>query len=198
MIKISKFTFLISMALLLGLSVVPVSADPVPYAGTATLCYIGAKAPLVKQQGQGEESHVSGLVSVYFIQTAPIGVDPPAGLVNGWELLTSDMKISTEAYWLDWTGVLTPTAYLGATGTVLKETASIKTKDLSKISGTWQGTGDLAGTSVDYVLTIVPDAAPDCPREYPPQCEELAGGCLPAEAPYVEKTTVYEMSGFVN
>jgi len=196
--KISKFVFTTSTALLLTWGTLQVSADPIPYAGTATLCYVGGEAPSVEQKGEDGVSHVSGLVSVYFIQTAPVGTEPPAGLVNGWELLVSDMKISKEAYWLDWTGVLTPTAYSHMTGTVLKETASIKTKDLSTLSGTWQGTGDLAGTSVDYVLTVVPGAVPDCPSERPPQCEDIAGGCLPAKPPYVEDFIIYDMSGFVN
>jgi hypothetical protein len=196
--KVSKYVFTTSVALLFGLEVLHLSADPLPYAGTATLCYVGAEAPSVEQKGEDGVSHVSGLVSVYYIQTAPVGTGPPAGLVNGWELVVSDMKISKETYWLDWTGVLTPTAYSHMTGTVLRETASLKTKDLSTLSGTWQGTGDLVGTSVDYVLTVVPGATPDCPSEYPPQCEDMAGGCHPAKPPYVEDFIVYEMSGFVN
>jgi hypothetical protein len=196
--RISKFIFTTSTALLLAWGVLQVSADPLPYAGTASLCYVGAEAPSVEQKGEDGVSHVSGLVSVYYIQTAPVGADSPSGLVNGWELLVSDMKISKEGYWLDWTGVLTPTAYSHLTGTVLRETASIKTTDLSTLSGTWQGTGDLAGTSVDYVLTVAPGATPDCPGEYPPQCEDLAGGCLEAKPPYVEDYIVYDMSGFVN
>ena len=196
--KISKYVFATSVALLLGWGMSQLSADSLPYAGTATLCYVGGEAPTVEQKGEGGVSHVSGLVSVYYIQTAPVGTEPPAGLVNGWELLVSDMKISKDAYWLDWTGVLTPTAYSHVTGTVLKETTSIKTKDLSTISGTWQGTGDLAGTSVDYVLTVAPDTTPDCPSEKPPQCEDITGGCLPAIPPYVGTSVVYDMSGFVN
>lgn len=174
------------------------AADPAPYEGTATLCFIGAAPPSVEQKGKNGVTYVSDAVSLYYIQTAPVGTTPPAGLVNGWEVLTSDMKITNKVYWLDWTGVLTPTAYVGTTGTVLEETASIKTKDLSTLSGTWQGTGDLVGTSVDYVLVLNPAATPDCPSEYPPQCADILGGCLPAEPPYVEGPTVYDMSGFVN
>jgi hypothetical protein len=196
--KLKKFVITASTILLVAWGILPVSADPVPYAGTATLCYVGGEAPSVEQKGEDGVSHVSGLVSIYYIQTAPAGLDSPAGLVNGWELLISDMKISGETYWLDWTGVLTPTTYSHLTGTVLEETTSIKTKDLSTLSGTWQGTGDLAGTSVDYVLTVVPDATPECPGEYPPQCENVAGGCLPAKPPYVENTVVYDMTGVVH
>jgi hypothetical protein len=165
-------------------------ADPVPYAGTATLCFVGAVPPTVEQKGNGGVSYLSGAVSLYYIQT-------DNALVNGWEVLTSDMKITKKVYWLDWTGVLTPTAYVGTTGTVLEETASIKTKDLSTLSGTWQGTGDLLGTSVDYVLVLDPVATPNCPSEQPIQCADV-GGCLPAEPPFVEGPTVYDMSGFVN
>ena len=197
--KISKYMSITSAALLLVCGMmVQVSADPVPYEGTATLCYIGAVPPSVEQKGKSGVTYMSEVVSLYYMETAPIGTEPPAGLVNGWELLTSDMKITGKVYWLDWTGVLIPTVYVGMPGTTLEETASIKTKDLSTLSGTWQGTGDLVGTTVDYVLTIVPDATPVCPSEYPAQCADIEGGCLPAEPPYVEGPTVYEMSGFVN
>lgn len=197
--EIWKYASITSAALLLTLGVVAqVSADPVPYEGTATLCYIGATPPSVEQKGNSGVTYMSDVVSLYYMETAPVGTDPPAGLVNGWELLMSDLKITRKVYWLDWKGVLIPTDYLGVPGTTLEETASIKTKDLSTLSGTWQGTGDLAGTSVDYVLTIIPDATPNCPSEYPAQCAVIVGGCLPAEPPYVEGPTVYAMSGFVN
>jgi hypothetical protein len=187
-----------SAALLLALGVLPVLADSTPYRGTATLCFIGAVPPTVKQADRDGVSRVSDLVSLYYIQTAPPGIDPPVGLVNGWELLTSDMKFTGKEYWLSWTGVLAPTAYADRTGTVLEETASIETKDLSTLSGTWQGTGDLAGTRVDYTLTVIPGATPDCPSEHPPQCADIEGGCLPAESPAVREPTVYDMSGVVN
>lgn len=197
--KLSKYVSITFAALLLALgTVVQVSADPVPYEGTATLCFIGATPPSVEQKGKRGVTYMSDVVSLYYLETAPVGSDPPAGLVNGWEMLTSDMKITAKVFWLDWIGVLIPTDYIGMPGTTLEETASIKTKDLSTLSGTWQGTGDLADTSVDYVLTIIPDATPNCPSEQPAQCADIAGGCLPAEPPFVEGPTVYEMSGFVN
>jgi hypothetical protein len=195
---ICKHGFTTSTALLLALGMSQVLADPTPYKGTATLCFIGAAPPTVKQAGKDGVRSVSGLVSLYYIQTTPPGGDPSVGLVNGWELLTSDMKITGEEYQLDWTGVLTPTAYADTTGTVLEETASIETKDLSMLSGTWLGTGDLAGTRVDYTLTVIPGAQPDCPSEHPPQCKDIEGGCLPAAPPAVREPTVYDMSGVVN
>ena len=197
MSKFSKSAFITSVALLPALAVIDVSADPMPYEGTATLCFVGATPPVVDRKGKSPVSYVSNAVQLYYMQTAPIGEDPPVGLVNGWELLISNMKITKQVYWLDWTGVLIPTDYIGMPGTALEEAASIKTKDLSTLSGTWQGTGDLAGTSVDYVLTIIPDATPDCPSEHPPQCADIVGGCLPAIPPYVQDPAVYAMSGFV-
>lgn len=199
MSMVSKYTVITPVALLLALgAVVPVSADPVPYEGTATLCFIGATPPSVEQKGKNGVTYMSDVVSLYYLETAPVGTDPPYGLVNGWEMLTSDMKITAKVFWLDWIGVLIPTDYIGMPGTTLEETASIKTKDLSTLSGTWHGTGDLAGTSVDYVLTIIPDATPNCPSEQPAQCADITGGCLPAAPPFVTGPTVYEMSGFVN
>ena len=173
-------------------------ADPIPYQGTATLCFIGAVPPSIEQKGEGGVTYVSDMVNLYYIQTAPVGVDPPAGLVNGWELLTSDMKIIEKVYRLDWKGVLTPTAYAGTTGTALEEIASIETSDLSTLSGTWRGSGELADTRVDYLLTVVPGAKADCPSDPPPQCADIAGGCLPAEPPFVEEPIVYDISGYVN
>jgi hypothetical protein len=193
---ITKYAFTISMALLFALGMSQTFAEPMPYEGTATLCFIGAEPPSVEQKGNASPTYVSNVVSLYYIQTAPVGETPPAGLVNGWELLISDMKITRKVYWLDWTSVLVPMDYVGKA--VLEETASVKTSDLSTLSGTLQGTGDLEGTSVDYVLTIIPDATPDCPSEQPLQCADIEGGCLPAVPPYVEGPTVYDISGFVN
>jgi hypothetical protein len=195
---ICKHGFITSAALLLALGMSQVLADSTPYKGTATLCFIGSAPPTIKQAGEDGVSSMSDLVSLYYIQTAPPGLDPPVGLVNGWELLTSDMKIVGKEYQLAWTGVLIPTAYAHKTGTVLAETAYIETKDLSTLSGTWQGKGDLAGTHVDYTLTIIQSATPDCPSEYPPQCADIEGGCLPAEPPAVREPTVYDISGIVN
>jgi hypothetical protein len=192
-----KFISAITLTMALALSGAHASGDSIAYAGTATLCYIGAQAPLVEVSEEDGEKRVSGLVSLYYIQTAPSRAEPPGGLVNGWEVLTSDMKISGEAYTLEWTGVLAPTAYIGMAGTVLKETATVKTRDLSTLSGTWHGSGDLEGTLVDYVLKMIPGAEAKCPDEYPPQCKDMTGGCLPAEAPQVENPVVYDMSGFV-
>ena len=196
MSKVCKYFFSTSTVLLLATGMSQTLADPLPYKGTATLCFIGAAPPPSEQKN--EVGNVAEMISLYYIQTAPVGVDPPSGLVNGWELLLSEMKIIGKMYSLDWTGVLTPTLYAGTTGTVLAETASIKTKDLSTLSGTWQGTGDLRGTRVNYQLTAIPGAAPDCPAEHPPQCADIAGGCLLAEPPFVEAAVVYEISGFID
>jgi len=108
------------------------------------------------------------------------------------------MSISGREYTLDWTGVLTPAAYAETPGTTLTETASIKTEDLSTLAGSWQGTGALSGTRVDYALSIVPDAVPDCPEAPPPLCSGIEGGCLPAEPPAIESPLVYSISGVVN
>lgn len=195
---ICRHTFTTSIALFLTLAALQVLADPKTYAGTATLCLIGAVPPSVKQTDKDGVDSVSGLVGLYYIDTTPAGIDPPSGLVNGWELLTSDLQIIGDEFLLEWKGVLIPTAYADTTGTVLRETRSIRTKDLSTLSGTWQGTGDLAGTRVDYVLKMIPGGVPDCPGESPSQCAEIEGGCLPAKPPAVERPIVYQISGVVN
>jgi len=185
-----------STALLFAFAALPALADTSRFEGTATLCFIGAVPASVEQKDNGETTYVSDMVSLYYLKTAPVGASPAAGLVNGWELLVSDMKIAGKEYWLDWTGILTPTAYAGTSGTALEETASIQTTDLSMLHGTWLGTGELEGVRVDYVLTVNPDTAPDCPGEQPSQCADVAGGCLPAQPP--QPPIVYDISGFVH
>jgi len=174
-----------STALLFAFAALPALADTSRFEGTATLCFIGAVPASVEQKDNGD-----------YLKTAPVGASPAAGLVNGWELLVSDMKIAGKEYWLDWTGILTPTAYAGTSGTALEETASIQTTDLSMLHGTWLGTGELEGVRVDYVLRVNPDAAPDCPGEQPSQCADVVGGCLPAKPP--QPPIVYDISGIVH
>ena len=192
---ITKYAFTTSTAVLLVLGMLQAWAEPIAYEGTASLCYQGALSPSVEQKGNASPTYVSYVVSLYYIQTAPVNADTaPAGLVNGWGLLISDMKITRAVYWLDWIAVLYPTDYEHDPTTVLEETASVKTKDLSTLSGTWQGTGELEGTVVDYVLIVDADAEPDCPNGvYPPPCDLIEGGCMEAQ-----ETLVYDMSGFVN
>ena len=67
--------------------------------------------PVITQKGNSPVAYISNAVQLYYIQTAPVGEVPPVGLVNGWELLVSDMKMTKTVYWLDWTGVLIPTGY---------------------------------------------------------------------------------------
>lgn len=192
--KISKYAFVVSMAALLALWMPRALSDSMLYQGTATLCFTGRLSPSVERDDKGGATYISNMVSLYYIQTASVAADAaPAGLINGWELLISDMKIKTNMYWLEWTGVLIPTAYAGVAGTVLKETASIETTDLSTLSGTWQGTGELSDVSVDYVLKVDPDSPTNCPSEEPPQCAGIEGGCMRAQQPFV-----YRISGSVS
>lgn len=192
--RISKYAFLVFSAAFLVLWTPRALPDSGSYEGTATLCFTGRFPPSVVREDEGGVTYVSNIVSLYYIQTAPVAAGTaPAGLVNGWELLISSMKSKTNMYWLEWTGVLIPTAYAGTTGTALKETASIETTDLSRLSGTWQGTGELSDTSVDYVLKVDPDSSTNCPSEEPPQCAGIEGGCISAQQPLV-----YRISGSVS
>jgi hypothetical protein len=187
---ISKFAFTASITASLALWMPPALSDPMLYEGTATLCFTGSLSPSVERDDAAGVTYVSNIVSLYYIQTAPVAADPaPAGLVNGWELLIAEMKSKTNMYWLKWTGVLIPAAYAGSAGTVLKEVASIETADLSTLSGTWRGAGELSGTSVDYVLTVDSDLPPTCPSEQPPQCAGIEGGCMQAQQPFVYRIT---------
>jgi len=192
--KMSKYAFVASLAAFLVLWTPRALPDSISYEGTATLCFTGRLPPSVEREEEGGVTFVSNIVSLYYIRTAPVATDTaPAGLVNGWELLISNMKSKTNMYWLEWTGILIPAAYAGTTGTVLKETASIETTDLSTLSGTWQGTGELSDTSVDYVLKVDPDSSTNCPSEEPPQCAGIDGGCMRAQQPLV-----YRISGSVS
>lgn len=192
--SITTYAFTVFMAASLALWMPQALSDPVSYEGTATLCFTGGLPPSVESDAEAGVTYVSNIVSLYYIQTVAIASDPaPAALVNGWELLISDMKSQSNVYWLKWTGVLIPAAYANTAGTVLEEVASIETTDLSTLSGTWRGAGQLSGTSVDYVLTVDPDARPNCPGEQPPQCAGIEGGCMPAQQPFV-----YRIAGSVS
>lgn len=166
-------------------------AESVGYEGTATLCFISATPPIVEFKGPDPENPtvtlVDGVVSLYQIET-----DHP--LVNGWEVLSLEWKITPKWTFLTGLGVFTPDEYIG-TESFLTEDMKIKTNDLSTFSGVWHGTGELEGISVDYELVLQSDPTPVCPNDPPPQCEEL-GGCLPAVPPFAE-LIVYDMSGFV-
>ena len=183
-----------SITALLALWMPKALSDTVLYEGTATLCFTSRLSPSVEWDEKAGVTHVSNIVSLYYIQTTPVAADSAsAGLVNGWGLLISDMKSNTNEYWLKWTGVFIPTAYADRTGTALEEIASIETTDLSTLSGTWRGTGELTGTIVDYVLTVDLDTPPDCPSKQPLQCAGIEGGCMQAQQPLV-----YRLSGSVS
>jgi hypothetical protein len=77
------------------------------------------------------------------------------------------------------------------------EHIQIKTKDLSTISGAWEGTGDLLGTTVEYELIPQANPVPACDYDNPPAVCSDIGGCLPAVEPYAEPL-VYEISGWVS
>ena len=192
--KNSKYAFVISMAAILVLWMPRALSDSMFYEGTATLCFTSRLPPSTERDDKDGVTYVSNMVSLYYIQTAPVAPDTAfGGLVNGWELLISDMKSKANIFWLEWTGVLIPTAYADRTGTALKETASIETTDLSTLSGAWQGTGELSDISVDYVLKVDPDSPTNCPSEEPPQCAGIDGGCMRAQQPFV-----YRISGSVS
>lgn len=186
-----KYALAVSVTALLALWMRPAFSEPVSYEGTATLCFTSRSSPSIERDDQSGVTYISNIVSLYYIRTSPVAADSAhEGLINGWELLVSDMESSTNMYWLKWTGVLVPTAYAGKTGTALEETASIRTTDLSTLSGTWRGTGELSGISVDYLLTVDPDTPADCPGEHPPQCAGIEGGCMQPLEPIV-----YHLSG---
>lgn len=187
---ICKYALTASMAVSLALWMPRALSDPMSYEGTATLCFTGSFAPSVEKDDEAGVTYISNIVSLYYIQTAPVAADPvPAGLVNGWELLISEMKSKKNMYWLKWTGVLIPATYASTAGTVLEEVASIETTDLSTLSGAWRGTGELSGIRVDYVLKVDPDSPPTCPSEQPPQCAGIEGGCMQALEPFVYRIT---------
>ncbi len=181
-----------SLIALLFLQIPPRSiAESVGYEGTATLCFISANPPEIKFKDPDPENPtvtlVYGVVSLYLVET-----DHP--LVNGWEVLNLDWKITPKWTFLTGVRVFTPDDYLGMES-FLTEDMKIKTKDLSTFPGVWLGTGELEGISVDYELVLQTEPTPECPNVTPPQCEEI-GGCIPAVPPYADPI-VYDMSGFV-
>ncbi len=160
-----------------------------PYQGTATLCAINPFGSTTETKGNNGVTDTYDFVMLYRIET-----DNP--LMNGWEVLTSNSRLSknnTGYYWGE--AVLTPDLY-AATGTLV-DAFKFNAQQSASISGTYSGTGDLDGTTVDYELAVDPNAA-FC-ANLPPQCGVVMP-CIPICESCGEGFNVpfgYLMNGFV-
>jgi hypothetical protein len=151
-----------------GILQIGICAAAVPFEGTATLCAINPFGSTTETRGNNGVTYTYDLVMLYRIQT-----DNP--LMNGWEVLTSNSKLSknnTGYYWGD--AVLTPDLHAG-TGTLVDQ-FKFNAQQSANISGTYSGTGDLDGTTVEYELSVDPNAA-FCDT-LPPQCNSVMP-CIP-------------------
>ena len=168
-------TTLSAMVLLLmgGMSQVATAADPQPYEGIASLCAIDPTTVDTVTKGNGVVIDTQA-VQLYRVET-------DSDLVMGWEVLTSKFKTtkSGKVYYMG-TATLTPDGYGGKD--TLKDNFNLL-QDGSLPVGTWEGTGDLQGVTVDYQLVPYLPAGGDpavleqmCAEAHP-YCE--TGVCVP-------------------
>jgi len=173
---IRKFvlTTLSATALMLtaGMSQLATASDPQPFEGIASLCAIDPTTAATVTKGNGVVVDEQA-VQLYRVET-------DSDLVMGWEVLTSKFKTtkSGKVYYMG-TATLTPDGYGGKD--TLKENFNLL-QDGSLPSGTYTGTGDLKGVTVDYqLIPYLPGGDPavlaQMYAEAPPYCE--TGVCVP-------------------
>ena len=162
-----------ALLLMAGMSQMAKASEPQPFEGVASLCAIDPTTAGTTTKGKGVVVE-NQPVQLYRVET-------DSDLVTGWEVLTSKFKTtkSGKVYYMG-TATLTPDGYAGKN--TLKENFNLL-QDGSLPSGTYTGTGDLKGVTVDYQLvpyptTTIPDPvlAGMC-AEAPPYC--ITGVCVP-------------------
>lgn len=168
------FTPLSATALLLVacMSQMATASDPQPIEGIASLCAIDPTTTETLTKGNGV------LIETQAVQLYRIETDND--LVKGWEVLTSKFKTtkSGKVYYMG-TATLTPDGYEGKN--TLKENFNLL-QDGSLPAGTYTGTGNLKGVTVEYQLTpYYPGGDPAvlvgmCATSHP-YCE--TGTCVP-------------------
>lgn len=182
-----------TLALAAGVFYLSANAASEPFTGTATLCAVNPFGVTSETKGKNGITYEYNMVFVYRIET-----DESSGLMRGWEVLTSNSKLSSAGSGFYWgVAVLTPDEYAG-TGTLV-DNFEFKAKDAASISSTYVGTGALEGVSVDFQLTL--DPAPAFCSEVPPQCGDGTMPCIPvceACEPPFNQPFGYLMNGSIN
>ena len=159
------------------------------FSGTSTICAIAPVEPEIKRNGF---VYTDGAVLYYRIATEP------EHLMNGPVTLTSYSKVKTtpdgkEKGWY-WGEIIMAPDQVPEVGT-LEETFKFKAKDAGDISGTFYGTGELEGVTVEYTETYNPLVPQEYCTEYPPCVEAMT--CIPVSEATGLPPYVTEFEGVV-
>jgi hypothetical protein len=146
--------------------------DPLLFEGVASLCAIDPTTEETVTRGNGVVVDKQA-VQLYRVETNP-------SMISGWEVLTSQFKTAKNGkqFYMG-TATLTPDGYEEA-GT-LKENFNIL-QDGSLPAGTYTGTGELEGLTVEYQLIPYsgdPAVLVVMCSESPPYCNEDGAVCIP-------------------
>jgi len=175
-----------ALLLMVGMPQLATASDPQLFDGIASLCAIDPTTEETITKGNGV------LVEKQAVQLYRIETD--SDLLNGWEVLTSQFKTakSGNVFYMG-TATLTPDGYEGKDA--LKENFNLL-QDGSLPSGTYTGTGDLKGVTVDYQLipyTGDPSVLVSMCSMSPPYCEDSENYCIPTAGMFG-----WSMSGVIN
>jgi hypothetical protein len=178
--QFGKSVSVISAATLVSiasLSAVAQEAEPQFYTGTATLC------ALVNPANTTMETRGKHGVTYTYDQVLLFRIETDSPLVTGWEVLTSNTKSPEEHGGYSW-GVTVLTPDSGA-GTLVDE-FKFPVKQADNIRGTYIGTGDYEGMTVDYALGPFTGGLPACdPGDVAALCDDANYVCVPVTPPGV-------------
>ena len=159
-----------AVALVMGGGVWQVATAGDMFSGTSTVCAVFPVEPEIKPNGF---AYTDGMVLYYRLAT-------DHELMNGPLTLTSYSKVKTtpngkEKGWY-WGEIIMVPDEVSEEGT-LEETFRFKAKDAGDISGTFNGTGEFDGVTVEYAETFNPTIPQAYCIEYPPCVEAMT--CIP-------------------
>jgi hypothetical protein len=160
------------MMLIGGMAQIAVAANPVTYAGEAALCAVDAATVVPDLIGNGL------VISNY--QTQFYRIETSSELLNGWEALSLKTKVTKSGNAFNWgTALLKLDGYEGKNDALKDNFNILLEPGPPAISGTYEGTGELEGVTVQYYLTPYPISEYPDPvlvemcSEDPPYCEDV-------------------------
>mgnify|MGYP001815307009 FL=1 len=159
-------------ALVIGGGFWQVAAAGEMYLGTATTCAIDLSNVTEETMPNGF-TYTSGVVMHVRVATGHELMNGPVAVTSHSKLKTTPKGKVTGWYWGESTMVPDQVAGVGT----LEEIFKFKAKDASEISGTFYGTGDFEGVTVEFAETFDPQIPQEYCDEYPP-CV-AAGTCIP-------------------
>ena len=178
--ELCKYVFNGSIALLLALSMMPLTIAADPFTGVATLCAVNINP---------EEQKGNNGVKVSYNNTYIYLITADEPLMNGWENQSNNSKLTKSEIQFYWGNIeFIPDGYAGL-GAFVEDFKFKAEEIISGVSGTFTGTGELEGVTVDYALS------PPYPTEaidYPPECYGYAGLCGECSPAYIPKDSSNE------